>query len=246
MGNTITNTFIFIVFVLGTAFSQAAESEAYREAEKQRKLLESVPAAPARPDLRLGTSQRKRIVRRKRVVKEEVVVPNEMSFNVGGTVWGEQILLQTADGREEEVQVDYTGVKFGAGYVYRWEGGGWNIGAETMLLQGDAETPGQDIVYKSKTDPVTPVFAWTGLYFYPQDKVRFGFDVGAVLYKVKLKAPTSVVTSYDFKYSNVIQACAKFHLAWKLSEGTVFAQEIFVNQDTVDRAGWSVSLGYNF
>lgn len=245
MGNTITNTFIVIVFVFGTLFSYAAENEAYLEAEKQRKLLESAPAQP-KPDPRLGTSQRKRIVRVKKVIQEEVVIPNELSFSLGGTVWGEQILLQTADGREEEVQVDYTGVKFGVGYVYRWDGGGWNFGVESMLLQGDAQTPGQDITYKSKTDPVTPVFVWTGLYFYPQDKVSFGFDVGAVYYKVKLEAPTSVVTSYDFKYSKVIQPSAKFHLAWRLSESTMFQQEIFVSQDTVDRAGWSVSLGYIF
>lgn len=238
MGNTITNTFIFIIFVWGAIFSHAAESETYRDASKQRKMLESVPA-PAKSN--------RRIVRRKKVVKEEVSIPNELSFNAGGTVWGEQILIQTADGREEEVQVDYTGIKFGVGYVYRLENIGWNLGLDAMVLQGDAQTPGQDIVYQSKTQSaVTPIFAWTGLYFYPQDKVNFGFDIGAVYYKVKLSPPTSVVTSYDFKYSNVLQATAKFHLAWMLSESTLFQQEIFITQDTIDRAGWSVSLGYVF
>lgn len=246
MGITITNTFIFIALIFGMTLSHAAESEEYRDAAKQRKMLDSVPApAKENPAAPAATSKR-RIVRRKKVVQEEVVVPNELSFNVGGTVWGEQILLQTADGREEEVQVDYTGVKLGMGYVYRWESTGWNLGVDTMLLQGDAQTPGQDIIYQSKTESVTPVFAWTGLYFYPQDKVNFGFDIGAVFYKVKLNAPTSVVTSYDFKYSNVLQACAKFHLGWKLSESTLFQQEIFVTQDTVDRVGWSVSIGYIF
>lgn len=240
MVNTITNTFIFIVLSLssGLAFSADETKELVQEAKQ-------LPAqvAPAAPSGKILKRVRKK---RKAVTEKEAELMSKIGFSAGAVAWGEQILLQTADGRRENILVEYTGLALGVDYTLTGDIAGWYTSVKTMLLQGQAQAEGQSITYQNKVDTVTAIFATTGLRFYPHEKVNVTLSAGAAYYKLKLEPPTSVVTSYDFKYSEDIQPVAQLQLGWMLSESLLFQQELFAASKNTVSAGWIVSLGYIF
>lgn len=225
MVNTITNSFIiitvFFIFVGNAAAAEAVES------------------------LQAQTVKSKSL-RKKRKAIEVVEIPDQQIVSLGASIWGEKILLQTGDGREENVAVEYTGVVLGLDYIFRWESIGLSFAIDTHFMNGQAQSEENTIVYKNKVDKVLPVFGWVGVRVYPHSKVVVGMNMGALYHSIKLEPPSSVVTYYDFKYANNIQAAAQLHLGWMLSDQWLFQQEIFMVQDIQAKSGWNVSLGYIF
>ncbi len=245
MVNPITNTFIIVSLLLisGSVFAQDTDlnTQQRQELVEQAKELQAAPAAPVAPKSNV------RVYRKKKPVTEpETELTSKIGFSTGVTAWGEQIKLLTGDGRQENILVQYTGLAFGLDYTRKGESVGWNSGVKAMILQGDALAEGQSIVYQNKVDMVTPLMASTGLRFYPHEKVNITLNVGAVYYKLKLEAPTSVVTNYDFQYADSIQPVAQLQLGWMVSEKLLFQQELFAAQKNNASVGWTVSLGYVF
>lgn len=185
-------------------------------------------------------------VRRKRPVYTYAEIMSKIGFSAGAVAWGEQILLRTADGRTENILVEYTGLAVGLDYLLTGDLAGWYTSVKTMFLQGQALAEGQSITYQNKVDAVTAVFATTGLRFYPHEKVNVTLSAGASYYKLQLEPPTSVVTSYEFKYSEDIQPVAQLQLGWMLNKSWLFQQEIFAAVKSNVSTGWIVSLGYIF
>ncbi len=238
MVNTITNTFIFIILSLAINGAFAADEAKELIQQVKQAPAQVAPAAPSRKLLKR--------VRRKRPVVTEAELMSKIGFSAGAVAWGEQILLRTADGRTENILVEYTGLAVGLDYTLTGDLAGWYTSVKTMLLQGQAQAEGQSITYQNKVDAVTAVFATTGLRFYPHEKVNVTLSAGATYYKLQLEPPTSVVTSYDFKYSEDIQPVAQLQLGWMLNESLLFQQEIFAAAKNNVSAGWIVSLGYVF
>lgn len=239
-----TNTLIFIIafFTLSAygadeAVSQKKEQQEFLDVAKQN----TVSSSPAQ-------GKQVRRLRRTKVVNEvkKTSLVSEVGMNLGATAWGEKIQLLSADGRSENILVEYTGVALGLDYTLRGVSLGWNTAIKTLLLTGNAQAEGQSITYQNKVDLVTPLFLTTGLRFYPHDKVNVTLNIGATFYQLKLQAPTSVVTNYDFKYADNLQAIAQLQLAWKLSNNWLFQQEMFVSEKNENSVGWIVSLGYVF
>lgn len=238
MVNTITNTFIFIILSLAINGAFAADEAKELIQQVKQAPAQVAPAAPSRKLLKR--------VRRKRPVVTEAELMSKIGFSAGAVAWGEQILLRTADGRTENILVEYTGLAVGLDYTLTGDLAGWYTSVKTMFLQGQAEAEGQSISYQNKVDAMTAVFATTGLRFYPHEKVNVTLSAGATYYKLQLEPPTSVVTSYDFKYSEDIQPVAQLQLGWMLNESLLFQQEIFAAAKNNVSAGWIVSLGYVF
>ena len=242
MVNPITNTFIIVSLFLisGTVFAQTSDlnTQQRQELVEQAKEFQPAPAAP---------KSNVRVYRKKKPVSEpETELTSKIGFATGVTAWGEQIELLTGDGRQENILVQYTGLAFGLDYTLKGESVGWNTAVKVLILQGDALAEGQSIVYQNKVDTVTPLMASTGLRFYPHEKVNITLNVGATYYKLKLEAPTSVVTSYDFKYADSIQPIAQLQLGWMVLDNLLFQQELFAAQKNNASVGWIVSLGYVF
>ncbi|AZZ36088.1 hypothetical protein CIK05_04540 [Bdellovibrio sp. qaytius] len=242
MVNTITNTLIFIILTLSFG-AFAADDTAQSKKQEITEVVEQSKTAPVEIPAKAT-----RVVRRKMpvVIVDETPSSTKIGFSAGLVAWGEQILLQTGDGRSENILIQYTGFSFGLDHTFKGESIGWNNSVKAMFLQGDAQAQGQSISYENKVDAVTPVFVTTGLRFYPHEKVNVTLNVGATYYKLKLQPPTSVVTSYDFKYAEAIQPVAQLQLAWMLSDSFLFQQEIFATRKNDVSAGWNVSLGYVF
>lgn len=242
MVNTITNTFIFIVLLLYCGFSFAAdEAKDLIKQAKQNPTQVEPAAAPAAKNV-------KSIRRKKRTViaEKDTELSSKFGFSTGIVAWGEQIQLQTADGRSENILVEYTGLALGLDYTLKGDAAGWYNSVKVMFLQGQAQAEGQIITYQNKIDTITPVFVTSGLRFYPHEKVNVTLSVGAVYSNLKLDPPTSVVTSYDFKYSEDIQPVGQLQLGWILSDSILFQQELFATQKNNMATGWIVSLGYVF
>lgn len=240
MVNTITNSFIFIILSLALTGAFAAD--------EAKELVEQVKQAPAQIAPAAPSGKILKRVRRKRksVTAQEAALMSKIGFSAGAVAWGEQILLRTADGRTENILVEYTGLAVGLDYTLAGDLAGWYTSVKTMFLQGQAQAEGQSITYQNKIDAVTAVFATTGLRFYPHEKVNVTLSAGATYYKLNLEPPTSVVTSYDFKYAEDIQPVAQLQLGWMLNESLLFQQEIFAAAKNNVSAGWIVSLGYIF
>lgn len=241
MVNPITNTFIIVSLLLFSGFLFAQETDVNKqdrqELVEQAKVLQPAPAAP---------KSNVRVYRKKPVSEPEAELTSKIGFSTGLTAWGEQIELLTGDGRQENILVQYTGFAFGLDYTLKGQSVGWNTAVKVLILQGDAQAEGQSIVYQNKIDTITPLLVSTGLRFYPHEKVNITLNVGAAYYKLKLEAPTSVVTNYDFKYADSIQPMAQLQLGWMISDHLLFQQELFAAQDNNASVGWTVSLGYVF
>lgn len=251
MVTTITNTFIFIVITLSLSFAFAADEAVQIKKQEREELLEMAKEAPAQamPPAAppAAGKQVRRVVRRKKIVQEvETELTSKIGMNLGAAVWGEQILLQSGDGRSENILVEYTGLALGLDYTLKGESLGWNSAVKGLFLTGNAQAEGQSITYQNKVDAIAPVFVSTGLRFYPHEKVNVTVNIGATFYKLKLAAPTSVVTNYDFKYSDSIQPIAQLQLGWMVAENWMFQQELFVSEKNEASVGWIVSLGYVF
>lgn len=251
MVTTITNTFIFIVTTLSLSFAFAADEAVQIKKQEREELLEMAKEAPAQamPPAAppAAGKQVRRVVRRKKIVQEvETELTSKIGMNLGAAVWGEQILLQSGDGRSENILVEYTGLALGLDYTLKGESLGWNSAVKGLFLTGNAQAEGQSITYQNKVDAIAPVFVSTGLRFYPHEKVNVTVNIGATFYKLKLAAPTSVVTNYDFKYSDSIQPIAQLQLGWMVAENWMFQQELFVSEKNEASVGWIVSLGYVF
>lgn len=248
--STITNTFIFIVTTLSLSLAFAADEAVQIKKQERQELLEMAKEAPsqavppAAPPA--AGKQVRRVIRRKRVVQPETELSSKIGMSLGAVAWGEQILLQSGDGRTENILVEYTGLALGLDYTLKGESVGWNSSVKGMFLNGNAQAEGQSITYQNKVDAIAPVFVSTGLRFYPHEKVNVTLNVGATFYKLKLAPPTSVVTNYDFKYSDSVQPIAQLQLGWMVAENWMFQQEMFISEKNEVNAGWIVSLGYVF
>ena len=250
MVNSITNSLIIISFILtsGFVFAQDADlsKQDRQELVEQAKDLKDQSSTSVQQPASAAKSN-VRVYRKKKPVQEpETELTSKIGFSTGVTTWGEQIELLTGDGRQENILVQYTGFAFGLDYTLKGDLVGWNTGVKAMILQGDAQAEGQSITYQNKVDTVTPLLVSTGLRFYPHEKVNITLNVGAVYNKLKLEAPTSVVTSYDFKYADSIQPIAQLQLGWMVSENLLFQQELFAAQNNNTSVGWIVSIGYVF
>lgn len=248
----ITNTLIFIITLLALSSDAfAADDQVTLKKQERQEVLDMAKEDQSKTQQQQQPAQGKqvrRVVRRKKVSAEVKDAPmsSVMGMSVGATAWGEQIQLLSGDGRSENILVEYTGLALGLDYTLRGETTGWNTAVKMLLLSGNAQAQGHSITYQNKIDTVTPIFVTTGLRFYPHEKVNVTLNLGATFYQLKLQAPTSVVTSYDFKYADSVQAVAQLQLAWKLNPDWVFQQEMFVSEKNEASVGWIVSLGYVF
>ena len=251
MVNSITNSLIIVSLLVTSGFAFAQDTDLSKQDRQelvdQAKDLKDQPSTSAQSTPAPTSKSNVRVYRKKKPVQEpETELTSKIGFSTGVTAWGEQIELLTGDGRQENILVQYTGFAFGLDYTLKGDSVGWNTAVKAMILAGDAQAEGQSITYQNKVDNVTPLFASTGLRFYPHDKVNITLNVGATYYKLKLEAPTSVVTSYDFKYADSIQPIAQLQLGWMVSDSLLFQQEIFAAQKNNASVGWIVSIGYVF
>lgn len=168
------------------------------------------------------------------------------NVTVGATAWGEQIRLQTSDGRSENIVVEYSGVSVDYSFVRRTNYLGTNVGLQGLFLQGQAQSEGQTILYKDKVGPIVPLILGAGLTAFPTEQVWIQFGLAAIYYQLKLTAPTSVITSYEFIYSKPVQILAQLKFGWQLGEKLFFQQSLFATETTNGSLGWTVSLGYTF
>lgn len=264
MVTAITNTFIFIVFSLSLNFAFAADEAVQFKKEDRQEALDlakeqqgQLPAEQPQAELQVNPAQTttpaapaqkqvKRVVRRKRIVEDVKETESKIGMTIGAAAWGEQILLQSGDGRTENIIVEYSGLALGLDYTLKGESVGWNTAVKALFLTGNAQAEGHSISYQNNVEAITPLFASTGLRFYPHEKVNITLNVGASFYQLKLDPPTSVVTSYDFKYANAVQAIAQLQLGWMVADNWLFQQEMFVSEKNEESVGWIVSLGYVF
>ncbi len=225
MVNTITNKFIIIslVFFLLPKNILAEETAAVEKVESNT------------------TENKLNQTNKKNAASKSV---NRLSL--GAVTWGEQILLQTSDGRSANVVTEYTGLALGYEISYSKKSLGYHFGIQGLFLGGQAQSEGTNIVYKNKIDLMTPFLLDAGLQFYPTDNVWVGLSSGVMYSNLKLVPPTSIVTSYNFQYLKTAQLLAQLKLGWMLSEKWFFQQTLFVAEQSLSTPGWTVLFGYTF
>lgn len=169
------------------------------------------------------------------------------SLNAGIVVWGEYIQLLTFDGREEEIDVKYSGLNlsYKMGYIFKT----WILGAnlEAWFLQGRAISKGVNIEYEDKAPFGVPAIASAYAEYFPQKNVSLTLEAGALYHQLQLSQPTSIVTSYEFKYSTAIKPLASLSLNWKFLKNLTFSERIIMfPNSTLLSPAWNVSVLYRF
>jgi hypothetical protein len=166
------------------------------------------------------------------------------SYSAGLTFWGENVLLQSSDGRSENVDVKYSGVSLGYKLAYKAESTSYWSDFNLLYLQGNATSEAKSITFSDGVDGSAGGSAVAGISYYPNSKVSLSAGVGALYYKLQLTPPTSVVSVYDFRYSNPVKVIFTFGLSWDLSSSVVLSQNIISFMDPEVDSLWNVSISY--
>lgn len=166
------------------------------------------------------------------------------TFKFGISLWGESVPLQTTDGRSENVDVKYSGFSLGYEPTYKWLNFEAWVSAQALFLQGQAVAEGNSIIYQNKVKTSIPFLTDIGVGYHPHQNVNLGLGVGILLHTLSLEPPTSVVTTYDFKYSTPLKIIYTFKLVWLMSENLALEQKIMTFAESYIDTGWNVSLNY--
>lgn len=221
MGNTITNSLVFVIFLsfLGTSVTAVAQSEDPSKGSVKRNLKARASKASA--------------------------VHHKALF--GLAVWGDQFSIEASDGRSEKVLAEYTGLSIRYEGSKEWALFGASFGLQALILQGVAQAQGQTITYKESTGTVTPLMADLGGQIRPHKNVSLGLSLGVMNYQLRLNQPAStMVASYQFKYTKPIQTFGHLRLAWDLTKDLLLQQTLFVAESNSRSPGWTLSMGYKF
>jgi hypothetical protein len=167
---------------------------------------------------------------------------------LGVATWGDEFSLKASDGRSEKVIAKYTGVSFRYELIKEFsEKFGWGVGAQALILQGDAQSTGATIVYQENIRSVYPTLIDTGFQWRPHQKISLGFSFGLMNYILRLQEPSPTnVASYEFQYSKNLQTIAQIKLDWALSDHLLFQQSLLVPEETPTLPAWTMSLGMQF
>lgn len=189
-----------------------------------------------------------RTVRTRRQPPKPATPPAQVanSLKLGLSLWGENIALLAADGRSEEVDIKYSGLAIGYEIGLKWTS--WAIWAEaqTLFLQGQASSANNSIQYRDKIKPNVPFLFDFGFSYLPSSQVSLSLGAGALFHSLTLEPPTSVVTTYEFKYSKPLKPFLLFRLNWDLGPRWSFEQKIMAFTDSQIDTGWAAALGYRF
>jgi hypothetical protein len=168
-------------------------------------------------------------------------------LGAGLALWGESIQLLTSDGRSENVDVKYSGVALSYDLSYKIQEWAFWGQALAWFIQGKAVSEGVSITYEDKVASTMPLGGLAGVSYFPHPNVALSLGGGALLHTLKLNPPTSVVTSYDFKYSQALKPMYSLSLDWYLNSSWRLQEKLmgFVNNTGLDSA-WNVSLSYVF
>lgn len=181
------------------------------------------------------------------VVKKRFVKPKThiyQNFKFGVSLWGENVPLQTADGRSENIDVKYSGFSMGYEPSYKWINFAVWANAQALLLQGQAVSEGSSIIYQNKVKYSIPFLTDFGVSYYPHQNVSLGLGAGLLFHSLKLDPPTSVLTTYDFKYSDPLKIIYTFKLSWLMSKSWSLEQKIMTFAESNIDTGWDISLNY--
>lgn len=249
MAYTITNTSIFIRysrFVLWVALLVAGslfDSDAYAQTQNSQ--------GSSQPQVRRtkNPQQPNRTVRTRRAPPKQAPKPNynaTNTFKFGLALWGENIQLLAADGRSEEVDVKYSGALLGYELGLKWTS--WAIWSEVqaLLLSGQASSTNTSIQYRDKAKGNIPFLFDAGFSYFPHPNVSLGLGAGLLFHSLTLEPPTSVVTTYEFKYSKPMKLFALFRLNWNITPNWAFEQKITSFTESHLDTGWNASVNYQF
>lgn len=205
-------------------------------------------AAPAEAQTRPAPA--KKIMPAGRVVRKRTPPPikatTHHSFKLGLALWGENIRLLTADGREEEIDVKYAGAALGYELAAKWTRWGLWGELQALLLEGQATSAGNSITYRNKVKTNIPFVADAGGSYFPHENVSLSLGAGVMFHSLSLEPPSSVLTTYEFKYSAPLKYFGAFKLNWFMQNGWSFEQKIMAFGDSHIDTGWSASFNYMF
>lgn len=201
---------------------------------------ESVWAQNTRPTQKAGST---RTVRKK---APPPVTTTRHHFKLGLALWGETIELLAADGRRENVDVKYSGASLGYELSHQWVS--WGVWAElqAMILQAQAASEGSSITYNDSSKTNLPFIADAGFSYYPHKNVSLSLGAGVLFHSLSLEPPSSVLTTYEFKYSTPIKFLYALKLNWFMSNNWTFEQKIMAFSNSQLDTGWNVSFNYAF
>lgn len=167
-------------------------------------------------------------------------------FKLGLALWGETIELLAADGRREDVDVKYSGASLGYELSRQWVS--WGLWAElqAMILQGQAASAGNSITYNDSSKTNLPFIADAGFSYYPHKNVSLSLGAGVLFHSLSLEPPSSVLTTYEFKYSSPIKFLYALKLNWFMNNNWTFEQKIMAFANSQLDTGWNVSFNYAF
>ncbi|WP_148284956.1 hypothetical protein [Pseudobdellovibrio exovorus] len=207
----------------------------------------------SQPQMRRTTNpqqqQPRRTVRTRRAPPKQAPKPNyhtTNAFKFGLALWGENIKLLAADGRSEEIDMKYSGALLGYELGLKWTS--WSIWteAQALLLSGQASSTNTSIQYRDKAKGNIPFLFDAGFSYYPHTNVSLGLGAGLLFHSLTLEPPTSVVTTYEFKYSKPMKFFALFRLNWHISSNWSFEQKITSFTESHLDTGWNASMNYQF
>lgn len=166
------------------------------------------------------------------------------SYSAGLMFWGENILLQSSDGRSENIDVKYAGVSLGYRLSYKFESTAYWTDFNFIFLQGNAASEGKSITFSGSADANPGGSAFAGLSYFPSEKVAVSAGIGALYYKLHMTPPTSVVSVYDFRYSNPVKLVFAIGLTWDLTSAVSVSQNLISFTDPDVDSLWNVSISY--
>ncbi len=171
-------------------------------------------------------------------------VVSQLKF--GMQIWGENIILRAADGRSEKVDVKYAAADIGYRLGYKAGAFAYWLQADAFFLQGSAVSEGVSIDFSER---VAGSFAGSGsgaVSFYPQKAVALDAGFGALYHQLQLSRPTSIVTAYEFGFSQPVKPYFLIGLNWNVSSRFRLEQSLLTFLDPAIDSAWNVSVSYMF